>query len=141
MGMRPPWKSQPTCCKSHLGFTPLVSSQYNDKRNVNLKFPSFYPFTKSLWYCWEVTGTEEEPGSAAAWCNRNAPPGPTVNALSHPPPWKTPLMGCKHKDKGEGAGRTAMAEARASGLTAAHSPRSRLHGWGHPSVFSWATFH
>lgn len=67
--------------------------------------------------------------------------GPTVNTLSHPPPWKTPLMGCKHKDKGEGAGRTAMAEARASGLTAAHSPRSRLHGWGHPSVFSWATFH
>ena len=57
----------------------------------------------------------------------------------HPRKYRSWTTSAKTRAKGlEGVRRL---RCRCGGWQAAHSPRSWLCGWGHPSVFSWATSH
>jgi len=72
------------------------------------QIPKSFSFTMER-FCEEATGREEGPGSAATQWDRRAPPGPTASTRPHPPARETLLMGCKHKDQGEGAGGSEIA--------------------------------
>lgn len=138
MGTRPPWKSQLSVSKSRLGFVPFGQQLVLWQSKCSCQIPKSFSFYQNCGAVRrrqggkKILGLQQLGGMGTVLLDL----WQALTSTHHPGKHCSWAAGTKARAKGLEAAQ--WLRRRRAAWQAAHSPRTRSCGWGHPSVFAWA---